>query len=42
MLTDVSESLLNYYLVSRFSDSKSELAITEVAKLVLNSELYLL
>ncbi|MBA8770284.1 hypothetical protein HCR16_04100 [Wolbachia pipientis] len=42
MLTDVSESLLNYYLVSRFSNSKSELAITEVAKPVLNSELYLL
>ncbi|MBD0392227.1 hypothetical protein IC220_07440, partial [Wolbachia endosymbiont of Pentalonia nigronervosa] len=42
MLTDVSESLLNYYLVSRFSNSKSELAITEVAKPVLNSKLYLL
>ncbi|WP_395461639.1 hypothetical protein [Wolbachia endosymbiont (group A) of Therophilus tumidulus] len=42
MLTDVSESLLNYYLVSHFSNSKSELAITEVAKPILNSELYLL
>lgn len=42
MLTDVSESLLNYFLVSRFSNSKSDLAVTEVAKSIFNVEPYLL
>ncbi len=39
MLINISESLFNYYLVSRFSHSKSDLAIIEVAKLILSEDL---
>lgn len=39
MLTKISESLFDYYLVNRFSRAKSETTIAEVAQSVLSQDL---